>query len=389
MKNHKHSGDGMHLPQVCPWCGYDENPPHIDHCQLCQRSLRRLIASPTQSLAEERKPFLLPPRLKILGLGLLVLLSSGAGFWWVWQQRINPVNSAATVNYQSGAAQLRQYATMKEVPNVPRGLFNYGVALNFATLISAAHTRMSEVHPGFRLRYTDPIHGNPGSQSSIKMLIEGTVSVAQSARPLKKEEYQEARERSLTLEQVPIGIDGIVFCTHRNVAVAGLSIDQLQDIYRGKITNWNQVGGPDQEVVPFSTDPKAASALPQLLGTDGSDRGSNVQLVRDSTSGIRQAANTPGGIFFSGSSVIIGQQSVRPLSIAKAGTTQYIAPFNASGQVNTEAFQNGSYPMTRRMFIIFRRDGTPDEQAGIAYVNLLLSSEGQQILEKAGYVPLL
>jgi phosphate transport system substrate-binding protein len=45
--------------------------------------------------------------------------------------------------------------------------------------------------------------------------------------------------------------------------------------------------------------------------------------------------------------------------------------------------------MTRRMFIIFRRDGTPDEQAGAAYVNLILSKEGQQILEKAGYVPLL
>jgi phosphate transport system substrate-binding protein len=328
-------------------------------------------------------------RWRALGLTGLVLLCSGAGFWWVWQQRINLSYSAALMNPQNGSAQLRQYETLKEVPNVPRGLFSYGVALNFATLIAKVHGRMSEAHPGFRLRYTEPIHGNPGSSSSIRMLIEGSVSVVQSARPLKTEEFQEARSRSMTIEQVPVGIDGIVFCTHRTVQVAGLSVDQLQDIYRGKITNWSQVGGADQEIVPFSTDPKATSALSQLLGTDGSDRSPNVQLVRDSTAGIRQAATTPGGIFFSGSSVVIGQKSVRVLPVARAGTTQYVPPYKAEGQVNTEAFRDGSYPLTRRMFIIFRRDGTPDEQAGIAYANLLLSKEAQELMEKAGYVPLL
>lgn len=50
--------------------------------------------------------------------------------------------------------------------------------------------------------------------------------------------------------------------------------------------------------------------------------------------------------------------------------------------------EDGTYPFTRRLFIAICRDGTPDETAGIAYVNMLLSKEGQKLVEKAGYVPL-
>jgi phosphate transport system substrate-binding protein len=317
-----------------------------------------------------------------------VLASSGAGFWWVWRQRVISTASAP-VSFQSNTIQLRQYDKMQDVPSVPRGLFNFGIALNFAAMTVISHDRMTELHPGFQLRYTEPMHGSPGSSTSIKMVLEGMVSIAQSARPLTKEEHLEAKARSLTLEQVPIGFDGVVFCTHPAIALMGLSVDQLQDIYRGKITNWSEVGGPNLEIVPIAPDPKAASVLTLLLGSEAETRGSNVQVVRDSTSGIRQTAMTPGAIFMGGSSVILGQKSVRPLAIARAGTKDYIAPFNESGQVHTSAFRDSSYPMTRRMFIIFRRDGTPDEQAGAAYVNLILSKEGQQILEKAGYVPLL
>lgn len=57
-------------------------------------------------------------------------------------------------------------------------------------------------------------------------------------------------------------------------------------------------------------------------------------------------------------------------------------------QVNTTALRNASYPMTRRMFIVYRLDDTIDQLAGEAYVNMLLTKEGQQIVEKAGLVPL-
>ena len=59
-----------------------------------------------------------------------------------------------------------------------------------------------------------------------------------------------------------------------------------------------------------------------------------------------------------------------------------------NGQINLKALRNGSYPITRRMYVVVRRDGTVEEQAGIAYSNLLLTNQGQQIIKNAGFVPL-
>jgi phosphate transport system substrate-binding protein len=56
--------------------------------------------------------------------------------------------------------------------------------------------------------------------------------------------------------------------------------------------------------------------------------------------------------------------------------------------VNLTDFGNDAYPITRRIFVVIKRDGKLDEQAGVAYVNMLLSDEGQQLVEQAGLVPL-
>jgi phosphate transport system substrate-binding protein len=54
--------------------------------------------------------------------------------------------------------------------------------------------------------------------------------------------------------------------------------------------------------------------------------------------------------------------------------------------VNVEAFQNGQYPITRNLFVVVKQNGQADEQAGIAYANLLLSKQGQELISKTGFV---
>ncbi len=58
----------------------------------------------------------------------------------------------------------------------------------------------------------------------------------------------------------------------------------------------------------------------------------------------------------------------------------------ADGNVNLAAFKANFYPLTRPLFVIIRRDGTIEEKAGVAYVNFLLSEEGQEFLKKAGFL---
>jgi phosphate transport system substrate-binding protein len=304
----------------------------------------------------------------------------------LWKNLTPP---ATVANKLSRTSDIHLYHSMREVPNVPKGLFNYGGAAAFAAMTAhGMHTAIANSHPQFQLRYTEPLNARPGSITGIKMFLDGELSFAQNGRPLQDEEYSKAKSRGFTLEQIPVAIDGIVFFTHRDLPVTQLSINQLQDIFRGKIINWKQVGGPNLPIVLISQDPKVSAMLKLLLGDPVKELSPNARIARDNSTAIRSVAAAPGGISYSSASIAIGQESIHSLSLAKPYSKEYIPPFTQQGRVNLDAIRKGTYPLTRHLFIVIRRDGTPDEQAGVAYSNLLLSDEGQKIVEEAGFVPL-
>jgi phosphate transport system substrate-binding protein len=373
---------------VCRWCSYDQNPVRATHCRKCGKPLVIPALSSSDEIAKST--------MFVAGVSILaiVLLLFSVGGYFVWQQIQPPtttsdLNSSSTSSLSS-SSDIQLYNSMKEVPNVPEGTFNYGGAVLFASITaSGGHEAMTEAHPNFSLLFTEPRDGPPSQTKGIAMLLNGDLSFAQSAVSLKDADYSKAKERGFALEQVPVAIDTIVFFTHPNVSIPGLSVDQLQDIYKGKITNWKQVGGPDLLIVPFARDPKVVNLLNVLLGSEAKQVSSKVQLVRDYTEAIRKVASTPGGISFGGSGPLVGQKSIRFVPLAKAKTKEYVQPFLDNGKrLNTTALRDSTYPMTRRLFIVIRRDGKIDEQAGVAYTNMLLSKEGQQFVEKAGFLPL-
>ncbi len=104
------------------------------------------------------------------------------------------------------------YQTLAQIPNIPQGLFNYGGSTTFAPLRSDAVTSsVNQAYPDFKLRYTEPAGGKPGSGSGIKMLVDGQLSFSQSSRPIKDTEFTQADQRGFKLDQVPIALDGIAF----------------------------------------------------------------------------------------------------------------------------------------------------------------------------------
>ncbi|MGK7948438.1 MAG: PstS family phosphate ABC transporter substrate-binding protein [Xenococcaceae cyanobacterium] len=293
-----------------------------------------------------------------------------------------------------GIASLKFYSTLEEVPNVPQGIFWYGSSIPFAPLHTDEIVEIFDrSQPGFQLRYSEPpAYTKPGSSTSVAMLLDGTVSFAELSRPLRDSEYQKAKAREITLKQVPIAYDGIVFFVNPSLPVEQISITQIREMILGKITNWQEVGGPDLPVVPYIFNPKIApSTLLTLFEEPELEQfSSKAQFVRDYTDAIRKVAKTPGSFSYASAAIIMNQRSVRPVSLAAKNSHNYVNPFipGEKREINTEAFQNGQYPLMRRFFIAIRLDDTIDELAGIAYTNLLLSEEGQKIIEQAGFVPI-
>jgi ABC-type phosphate transport system substrate-binding protein len=393
----------------CPKCGYEANSPTALYCAVCTHPLRESVAPvkgrrafvgkgalsskslprserTSASKSTPRKESPSPLRWVALSLPPLLIAAGyciGSNSW-----SSKPVSSVPTPISISQPSRIQLHSSMKEVQNVPTGLFNYSGAVTFASInAQTMRNAISQAYPAFRLRYTEPTSGKPGSTAGINMLLNSEISFAQSARPLEEEEYRKAKARNLVLEQIPVALDGVAFYVHPGLPVSGLSMDQLRSIFLGKVTNWKQVGGPNLPIVPFSLDPKLVSMINLLLGSDkDKGLGNNVQLVRDITSAVRKVAATPGAIGYASASEVARQKTIRPLKLARAGSKQYVNPVLGRNLVNTEAFQDGSYPLTRRLFVVIRRDGTLDEQAGVAYANLLLSNEGQKIIEKSGFV---
>ena len=181
----------------------------------------------------------------------------------------------------------------------------------------------------------------------------------------------------------------VVFFTHLKLNISGLSVDQLRGIYTGKIKNWKVVGGPDLRIIPITLNPKDSSTM-RMLTEDlpGGIKNVRAMAVRDYTESIRLTAANIGGISYGSASTVIGQKTIRPLPLAKGSSKNYVAPFTLQGKVNTAAVINNSYPLSRRIFIVIRRDETTDESAGVAYANLLRSKSGQKLVEQMGFVPL-
>ncbi len=281
--------------------------------------------------------------------------------------------------------------TLKDVPNVPGLTVRYGGSTSFAPLRSKAIIdKLKSAHPQFVLSYTEPMRPDkPGSGSGIKMLIEGQMSVAQSSRSVKDEEFAKAKDRGITLDQIPVAIDGIAIYVNNQASIQSLTLAQLKDIFTGSVTNWKTVGGADLPIVPVSRDPKDGGTPEyfeeKIMGKD--QFAPSVQpYARDTTEALRKVAQSPGGISYAAAPEVCSQSSVKSLSIAKDTEQPPISPCDGK-KVNKGDFAKDVYPITRRLFVVVRKDGKLDEQAGNAYTNLLLSDEGQQLVEEAGLVP--
>jgi phosphate transport system substrate-binding protein len=245
MQEHKHDQEPRRDPATpalitCNWCGYDANASTAVFCEVCERPLGRARVQRRIGLGQLKSN----ASSHLLGLGLLVLFAAIVGGSWLWQNSQNRNPAVLTLGHSHRASGIQLYPSMRDVPHVPQGIFNYGGAPFFAALAKhGMNDAIAQAHPQFRLRFAEPQNQNPGSGTGIKMLIDGELSFASSGRPIEDAEYNRAKERNLILEQVPVAIDGIVFFTHPELSISGLSVQQVQNIYLGKVKNWQELGG--------------------------------------------------------------------------------------------------------------------------------------------------
>ncbi len=333
----------------------------------------------------------------IIGKILTILVLGGVAWWLLRPYTLVRKNTNVATSTQSLNPSSPVVSNFQSVANIPVAAANYGGSVAWAPIRQLVDSQIQSDRPELQLRYQDPNNSTSSSSSGIRMLLDGKLDFAQSSRPLTDTEYSLAKQKGFTLEQRQVGIDGIAVVVNPSLQVPGLTVDQLQQIYLGQITNWKQVGGPDLPITPFSQRLEKADT-PIFLSNKNLQSlplGSNVKYVSSSTEAIRQVSKIPGGVYYASARAVVPQCTVKPLPLGLT-STKLISPYTESlvtpeqcprqrNQINTEAIKNGSYPITTNLFVIIKQNNGQAQQIGEAYAKLLLTDQGQEAIERAGF----
>jgi len=196
------------------------------------------------------------------------------------------------------------------------------------------------------------------------------------------EEVKLARDKNVELTVEPVCYDAFVFITHKDNEVDTLTIEQIQKIYSGEITNWQEVGGKNQSIKAFQREKNSGSqtAMENLVMKDIPMLPPNIVKVAE---GMGMLVDVVGE--YENSKASIGY--TYKYYIDTLYKNENIKTIKVEGiSPDSENLKNKSYPFTTNYYGVIRKD---DEQkvAG-KFLEWMLSSEGQKSIEQAGYIPL-
>ena len=222
-----------------------------------------------------------------------------------------------------------------------------------------------------------------GSGTGIASLINGTIDIATASRRIKREEVAAAEANGVTPMEHVVARDAIAVVVHPDNPVDRLTIAQVSAIYQGLITNWSEVGGEDRPIVLLSRETNSGTHVYFLQEViRQGDAGSRVLFSRDtlllpSSEGISaEVRQNPNVIGYDGLGYVTPDQKM--VSIASQPGGDYVLPSVAT--VN-----DGSYPIARDLYMY-----TAGEPTGVVadYINWVIGSQAQAIVEELGFVPL-
>lgn len=203
-----------------------------------------------------------------------------------------------------------------------------------------------------------------GSSAGITNTIDGTSQIGMSSRDLKDEEKSE-------LKEYQIAIDGIAVITNSANKVKDLTLQQVKDIYTGKITNWKEVGGEDAQIVVVSREEGSGTrdGFQEIVGFESDALTKDAQIC-DGSGNVK-------------STVEGNKNSIGYISFGYLDKTLNDLKINGV-KANDDNVVANKYPISRPFLVVNKKDSLTDEAKG--FIDFIMSDEGQNIVSKEGFI---
>lgn len=247
------------------------------------------------------------------------------------------------------------------------------VTIAGSTSVQPLSEAMAEVYMEENPDMTIEVQGG-GSGQGIKSIEEKIADIGSLSREVKDE------EKSAVAEEFVIAKDGVAVVVNESVSVDNLTMDQIKDIYTGKITNWKEVGGDDKAITVVTREEGSGTrgAFTELTGVLGEDaEGNEVDnttkdaLVQPSTGAVKETvAKTPDSIGY----ISLGSMD---------DTVKAVKVEDVEATVDTVL--SGEYKIQRPFVYVVNSEMT---DAAKAFIDFAMGDEGQKIVEENGFIPI-
>lgn len=216
-----------------------------------------------------------------------------------------------------------------------------------------------------------------GSGTGISALINGTTDICNSSRPMKPSERDKLKARYGTRGvEIKAAQDGLSVYVSEANPVNELTLQQIRDIYLGKITNWKDVGGVDQKIILYGRENSSGTYVyfrDNVL--NGEDYSASMQTLPGTAAVVNAVAKDKSGIGYGGAAYGKG---IRELKVKKDANSTAYSP-------TKENVKEGLYPISRFLYMYVKNRPTG---ALKDYIDWILSNDGQSVVSQVGYFPI-
>ncbi len=286
---------------------------------------------------------------------LAFLLIAGGGYWFLVHK--NKQSEPTVTNTQSPVPQTTTTTTTTNTFPPPTNVAN-GTVIRVDGSTSMVMINQN-LKGGFEKQFpgTNVATSARGSSQGIQSLLDGSVDVAASSRPLTPQEQAQG------LETIPIALDRIAIVVGINNPFNGrLTSDQVKAIFQGQVTNWSELGGPNAVIRVINRPPVSGTHQTfkeMVLNGENFGNSSNITtLDRDATTPLLRALGND-GIGYATYAQVQYQQTVRSLPI------DGLLP------------NSTTYRLSRQLFYVYRN---PPNQVVRDFLGYATSPQGQQAI---------
>jgi phosphate transport system substrate-binding protein len=222
-----------------------------------------------------------------------------------------------------------------------------------------------------------------GSGTGIAAVINGTCDIAESSRDMKPQELELARKNGHDVHEFVVAYDALAVIVHPSNPIKELSVEQLSGIFTGRITNWNELGGPNQKILALSRERNSGTHVYFLehVVRKGNEKGPeqfapHVLMLPSSQTIIEEVSQSQSAIGYVGLGYV--SDRVHTVPVAQKAEGPFVAPSTATAM-------DKSYPLARSL--LFYTERKPD---GIVkeFIDFVLSDKGQEIVKIMDFIPL-